>query len=159
MDGLRAVVEEVPDPELPVLTIGDLGVVRDVRVEDDVVTVDITPTYSGCPATETIRADVEDALRRAGVERPVVNVVLAPAWTTDWISAQGRRRLADAGIAPPPARRTTEGRGPVLVSLSVRCPQCGSGDTTRLSAFGATPCMSMWRCETCREPFDAVKAH
>ena len=150
----------VLDPEVPVLTIEDLGVLRDVSVDAGGVTVTVTPTYSGCPAMETIEHDVEAAVRAAGFERVVVRRVLAPAWTTDWMSQEGRRKLAAYGVAPP-TRRTTAGSagssGPVLVSLSVRCPQCGSPDTSELSRFGSTACKSLWRCTSCREPFDHFK--
>jgi len=147
----------VLDPEVPVLTIEDLGVLRDVSVDADGVTVTVTPTYSGCPAMETIERDVETAVRAAGFERVAVRRVLAPAWTTDWMTDEGRRKLAEYGVAPP-TRRTTEGfAGPVHVSLSVRCPQCGSPDTSELSRFGSTACKSLWRCTSCREPFDHFK--
>jgi ring-1,2-phenylacetyl-CoA epoxidase subunit PaaD len=144
----------VPDPEVPVLTIEDLGVLRDVTLEAGVVTVTVTPTYSGCPAMEVIEHDVEAAVRAAGFERVVLRRVLAPAWTTDWMSEAGRRKLEEYGVAPPPQRAG----GPVPVSLSVRCPQCGSADTSELSRFGSTACKSMWRCASCREPFDHFKA-
>ena len=142
-------VAAVPDPELPVVTIADLGILRDVAVDGDRVTVTITPTYSGCPAMEAIRGDIEAALEGLQVE---VRTVLAPAWTTDWISPAGRRKLAEHGVAPP--RRT----GPVELRLGgLTCPQCGSRDTEELSRFGSTACQSSWRCRTCREPFGHVK--
>lgn len=144
------------DPEVPVLTIQDLGVLRNVSVDDGTVTVTVTPTYSGCPAMEVIERDVEVAVRAAGFDDVVVRRVLSPAWTTDWMTEEGRRKLADYGIAPP-ARRTP-GTGPVLLQLSVRCPQCGSPDTAELSRFGSTACKSLWRCNACREPFDHFKA-
>jgi len=148
----------VLDPEVPVLTIEDLGVLRGVSVDADGVTVTVTPTYSGCPAMETIEHDVEAAVRAAGFVDVTVRRVLAPAWTTDWMTDDGRRKLAAYGVAPP-SRRTPEGSTrPVLVSLSVRCPQCGSPDTSELSRFGSTACKSLWRCTTCREPFDHFKA-
>lgn len=142
------------------LTIEDLGVLRDVSLDATGVTVTVTPTYSGCPAMETIEQDVESAVRAAGFDRVLVRRVLAPAWTTDWMTEAGRRKLEAYGVAPP-ARRTLSGpvssRGPVPVSLSVRCPQCGSPDTQELSRFGSTACKSLWRCSTCREPFDHFK--
>jgi len=148
----------VLDPEVPVLTIEDLGVLRGVSVDADGVTVTVTPTYSGCPAMETIEHDVEAAVRAVGFADVTVRRVLAPAWTTDWMTDEGRRKLAAYGVAPP-SRRTPEGStGPVLVSLSVHCPQCGSPDTSELSRFGSTACKSLWRCTTCREPFDHFKA-
>ncbi|MFZ5870068.1 MAG: 1,2-phenylacetyl-CoA epoxidase subunit PaaD [Actinomycetota bacterium] len=152
----REIAAAVPDPEVPVLTIGDLGVLRDVSLDDDGrVTVTITPTYSGCPAMDTIRVDVVRALRDNGFEHVDVRTVLSPAWTTDWMSEDGRRKLAEYGIAPPAPRRPT---GPVAVALSVRCPRCGSPDTRELSRFGSTACKSLWQCRSCAEPFDHFKA-
>lgn len=151
---LRAVAGAVPDPELPVLTLADLGVLRDVRLHDDGrAEVDLTPTYTGCPALETMRADITRALREAGVPDVAVRTVLTPAWTTDDITDAGRRKLAEAGIAPPRPRDT----GPVPLTLGVRCPRCGSTDTTLLSRFSATACRALRRCDACREPFDHVK--
>jgi ring-1,2-phenylacetyl-CoA epoxidase subunit PaaD len=159
-EGVRALVAEVPDPEVPVLTIDDLGVLRDVVVDQaGHVRVDITPTYSGCPAMESIHADIESRLAAAGHRDVEVRLVLAPAWSTDWMSAAGRRKLAAYGIAPPSGRAPAgHGGGPVSVGLSVRCPQCGSPDTRELSRFGSTACKSLWRCQSCREPFDHFKA-
>jgi len=151
------VAASVLDPEVPVLTIEDLGVLRSVDVAGDgSVLVRITPTYSGCPAMDTIRADVERALAEAGFARVRVELVLAPAWTTDWMSEAGKRKLADYGIAPP---QTRDHSGVVSLSLSLRCPQCGSPDTRELSRFGSTACKSLWVCNACREPFDHFKAH
>ena len=152
VDRARSAAAAVLDPELPVLTIDDLGVLRDVVVEGGRVTVTVTPTYSGCPALEVIERDVAQAVREAGFADVVVRRVLAPAWSTDWLSDEGRRKLLDYGIAPPLPT------GPVSLALSVRCPQCGSPDTTELSRFGSTACKSLWRCSSCREPFDHVKA-
>ena len=156
----RAAAASVLDPELPVLTIDDLGVLRDVAVaEDGGVTVTVTPTYSGCPAMEVIERDVEAAVRAAGFEQVRVRRVLSPAWTTDWLSAEGRRKLADYGIAPPGAVGPHPSTGrKVALSLSVRCPQCGSPDTMETSRFGSTACKSLWQCRACREPFDHMKA-
>ena len=158
-DDARRVLAQVTDPEIPVLTIDDLGVLRDVHVEGGRVVVTITPTYSGCPAMDEIRADVEAALRGDGWAEVEVRTVLSPAWTTDWMSDDGRRKLREFGIAPPGPRQD----GPVLVPLGrrpeVACPQCGSTDTEELARFASTSCKSMWRCRTCREPFDHFKAH
>ena len=151
---VREVVAAVLDPEVPVLTIEDLGILRDVTVDEaGHVDVTITPTYSGCPAMDAIRADVVRALAAEGHHDVEVRLVLSPAWTTDWMSDAGRRKLAEYGIAPP---RPT-GDGPVLVGLSLRCPQCGSPDTRELSHFGSTACKSLWVCNACREPFDHFK--
>lgn len=154
---VRAVLAQVHDPEIPVVTIEDLGILRDVEVDGDRVVVTITPTYSGCPAMDEIRADVETALRAAGVEQVEVRTVLAPAWTTDWMSDDGRRKLQEFGIAPP----TPVQAGPVPLQLRPRisCPQCGSGDTEEMARFASTSCKSLWRCRSCREPFDHFKAH
>ena len=158
LDEARAAAASVLDPELPVLSIADLGILRDVALADDgSVVVTITPTYSGCPAMDVIRRDVEDAVRAAGFDRVEVHTVLSPAWTTDWLTESGRRALREYGIAPPSSRRTTS-TGPVALSLSVRCPQCGSPDTRESSRFGSTACKSLWVCNACREPFDHMKA-
>jgi ring-1,2-phenylacetyl-CoA epoxidase subunit PaaD len=147
-------VAAVVDPEIRVVTIEELGVLRSVAVDEaGAVTVTITPTYSGCPAMDVIRSDIRAALVAAGHDRVDIVTRLAPAWSTDWISESGRAKLAAAGIAPP-ARVPV---GPVRVALSVRCPRCGSPDTRRLSAFGSTACKALWRCDACREPFDAIK--
>ena len=158
----RAVAETVVDPELPVLTLADLGVLRDVWTEDDGgVVVEITPTYSGCPAMGVMRADLVHALHDAGFDRVDVRTVLAPAWSTDWISADGRRKLAEAGIAPPGAAPVRHA-GPVPLQLgpsrrSAACPLCGSPDTEEVSEFGATACTALRRCRECQEPFEHVK--
>lgn len=147
----------LPDPEMPVLTIGELGILRDVTEDDQArVHVQITPTYSGCPAMETIREDLIDALTMAGYLHVDVEFVLAPAWTTDWLSESARAKLTAYGIAPP--GHTSRATGPVPLRLAVRCPQCGSPDTRELSRFGSTACKSLWACNECREPFDHVKA-
>jgi ring-1,2-phenylacetyl-CoA epoxidase subunit PaaD len=152
---LLAVARAVPDPELPVLTLGDLGVIRDLRVAGDgTVEVDLTPTYTGCPATAVIAADVQAALRQAGADQIRVRTVLAPAWTTDWMSETGRRKLREYGIAPP----VHAAEGPVKLAFSVRCPHCGSADTREVSHFGSTPCKALWTCRSCAEPFDSFKA-
>lgn len=151
---LREVVAAVTDPEISILTIEDLGILRDVREDAGNVTVTITPTYSGCPAMETIRADIVAALRAAGHPHARVLTVLHPAWSTDAITEAGRAKLAAAGIAPPPF---PAGAGPVPVALSVRCPRCGSPQTEEISRFGSTACKSLWRCRACAEPFEGVK--
>jgi ring-1,2-phenylacetyl-CoA epoxidase subunit PaaD len=150
------IAASVLDPEVPVLTIEDLGILRSVRLDgaDGAVTVTITPTYSGCPAMDAIRDDILAAFARAGRNDVRVEFVLAPAWTTDWISDEGRRKLEEYGIAPPETRVT----GRVSLTLTLRCPQCGSPDTRELSHFGSTACKSLWVCNACREPFDHFKA-
>lgn len=152
---VREAVASVPDPELPVITIADLGVLREVTVgRDGHIVVEITPTYSGCPAMDAICTDVLDRLKRHGWDDAEVRLVLAPAWTTDWITSAGRAALQEAGIAPPGLRST----GPVRLALSVRCPRCGSPDAHEVSRFGSTACKSLWTCQACLEPFDHVKA-
>jgi len=147
---------EAVDPEIPVLTIADLGVLRDVTVTDGGVEVAITPTYSGCPAMNMIVLEIELALERAGFGNSRVRTVLSPAWTTDWMSDDGRRKLREYGIAPPQAG---SGRRALFGEQQVACPQCGSGDTEVLSEFGSTSCKALWRCKSCREPFDYFKCH
>jgi ring-1,2-phenylacetyl-CoA epoxidase subunit PaaD len=151
---IREVCEAVPDPELPMVTIGDLGIVREVSTADGRVEVVLTPTYSGCPATEVIRDDVREALRRHGFPDVIIRTALTPAWTTDWITEAGRRKLAANGIVPP-----TPAGGAIDLSLGVRCPRCGSVETKLVSRFGSTPCQAMYRCTNCLEPFDRVKPH
>lgn len=161
-DAVRSLVADVADPEIPVLTIADLGILRDVRVDaSGGIEVDITPTYSGCPAMEQIRADVEATLRHHGYTAVSVRTVLAPAWTTDWMSEKARHKLRDYGIAPPgPARcGGLDAASRVRVEISVLCPQCGSAHTNELSRFSSTPCKSLHRCSSCREPFEHFKAH
>ena len=155
-------LDDVPDPELPPVSITDLGIVRDVRIDGDTVVVALTPTYAGCPATEVIAADVERALHDHGVDRVRIERRLSPPWTTDWITPRGRERLRAEGIAPPSGAGLATG----VVVLSgpherppVRCPRCGSVSTSELSHFGSTPCKALFRCDSCREPFDYVKPH
>ena len=155
-----AVLDTVPDPEVPALSVRDLGIVRDVVVGDAGTEVVLTPTYSGCPATEVIADSVRGALQEAGFGPVRVTLRRAPAWTTDWISAEGRRKLHAYGIAPP---GPVEPEGPgVAVPIRIRprgvdCPRCGSAQTERLSAFGSTACKAMYRCLACREPFEYFK--
>ncbi len=146
----------VVDPEIPVLTIADLGVLRDVTVTDAGVDVSITPTYSGCPAMGMIAVEVELALARAGIAGRVLTV-LSPAWTTDWLTAEGRRKLLEYGIAPPPPAGTR--RALFGDDAAPSCPLCGSEKTEKLSEFGSTSCKSLWRCRACAEPFDQFKCH
>lgn len=148
----------VADPEIPVLSIADLGVLRGARIaEDGAVEVDITPTYSGCPAMRMIAEQVEAALAEAGIAPARVRTVLAPAWTTDWMTEAGREALRAYGIAPPApraaARRALFGEE----AAAVACPRCGSAATEKLSEFGSTACKALWRCTACREPFDHFK--
>ena len=157
-----AVAERVVDPELPVLTLADLGVLRDVRTDGEgTVVVEITPTYSGCPAMGVMRADLVHALHRAGFGEVDVRTVLSPAWSTDWITEDGRLKLASAGIAPPgPAPVRSPGPVPLQLGATRRtasCPQCGSADTVEQSEFGSTACKALRHCRGCGEPFEHVK--
>lgn len=143
----------VVDPEIPVITIGDLGVLRDVSLGDEgTVVVSITPTYSGCPAVDAIADDVRQSLFDAGFPAVAVRTVLAPAWSTDDITPTGRAALQAYGIVPP-----SPTGAPVAVELGVRCPRCGSIETAEISRFAATACKALWRCRTCREPFELFK--
>jgi ring-1,2-phenylacetyl-CoA epoxidase subunit PaaD len=139
---ILTVLASVPDPEIPVISVVELGIVRQVD-EDRVV---ITPTYTGCPAARVIERDIRDALDSAGYRHVRIETALSPAWTTDWITPEGRAKLRAYGIAPP-----TRG--------AVECPQCGSTETEEISRFGSTPCKSLWRCRSCAEPFDLFKCH
>lgn len=141
--GIRAVLETVMDPEIPVVSVMDLGIVRDIAADK----VTITPTYSGCPATDVIERTVREALDENGYRDVAIETVLTPPWTTDWISEQGKERLREYGIAPPE------------LTKSATCPQCGSTDTEEVSRFGSTPCKAQWRCKDCLEPFDRFKCH
>jgi ring-1,2-phenylacetyl-CoA epoxidase subunit PaaD len=157
-----AAAAAVTDPELPMLTLADLGILRGVDLDGDgTVQVWITPTYSGCPALAEMRADVDRAVRAAGFDRVRVCTALSPAWTTDWITGEGRRKLAEHGISPPgDAPRRAPGPVPLtlLPTRTVpRCPLCGAADTEELSRFGATSCKSLHRCRSCLEPFEHVK--
>lgn len=149
-----AVAAQVVDPEIPVLTIEDLGVLRDIRVADGRTEVFITPTYSGCPATYVIALNIEAALEDAGFGLARITTVLAPAWTTDWITPKGREKLKAYGIAPPAA---ASGRQALFGVEQVACPRCESSDTSRVSEFGSTACKALWRCNACGEPFDYFK--
>jgi ring-1,2-phenylacetyl-CoA epoxidase subunit PaaD len=158
---VRRAAEQVPDPELPVLTLADLGVLREVSVDGDRAIVTITPTYSGCPALDEMRADLAARLRAAGCPEVDVRITLSPPWTTDWISAEGRRKLAEYGIAPPRPLGPRPA-GPIPLTLHppvarVPCPRCGSSRTTELARFSATACKALRRCEDCREPFEHLK--
>ena len=155
-----AVLDAVPDPEVPAISVCELGIVREVLDHGASMEIVLTPTYSGCPATEVIEQSVCEAIDAAGLGPARVTMRRAPAWTTDWISADGKRKLRDYGIAPPgPA--AADGAVPIRIvgrrAEAVACPRCGSAHTERLSAFGSTACKSLWRCIACREPFEHFK--
>ena len=159
LEEVRSWLAEVPDPEIPAISVLDLGIVRDVQWSGDELVVAITPTYSGCPATGVIALEIDAALRARGIERLRIERRLSPPWTTDWITEEGRRRLHAFGIAPPAER--SEGASPLdrffRPSPAVACPRCGATETTRVSEFWSTPCKAQYRCEACLEPFDYFK--
>jgi ring-1,2-phenylacetyl-CoA epoxidase subunit PaaD len=150
------ILGRVPDPEIPAVSVTELGIVRDVRAADDSVEVVVTPTYSGCPATEAIERSIRDALSAAGARQVRVHHRLSPAWTTDWIDTDARERLRAVGIAPP-GERPASPEQPLSFVPRVTCPRCESSDTERLSQFGSTACKALYRCRACREPFEYFK--
>lgn len=143
---IRGWLDEVPDPEIPVISVVDLGIVRDIAWADDTLEVTVTPTYSGCPATAVISLDIETALRKHGIGNIRLKTRIAPPWTTDWLSEKGRAKLEEYGIAPPQPAGGPE-----------RCPRCRSENVKEISRFGSTPCKAQWRCSDCLEPFDYFK--
>ncbi len=164
MDAIWAALAAIPDPEIPVISLVELGIVRDVCWRGDQLVVTLTPTYSGCPATEVIAADVAAALTDAGIVGARIETRLSPPWTTDWIAPAAKARLADYGIAPPGVRAGVHAdryRRPDAPHAAppVPCPRCGSTRTRELSRFGSTPCKAQYRCEDCLEPFDYFKPH
>ena len=158
IEDIYTILQGVTDPEIPVLTIQDLGVLRKVDIEqDEQVAVFITPTYSGCPAMDMITVNIKSALQEHGIDNCRVEYVLSPAWTTEWITAAGRQKLKEYGIAPPSLRKSSTDlfdEGP-----QVNCPRCGSESTTLLSQFGSTACKALYQCDSCKEPFDYFKCH
>jgi ring-1,2-phenylacetyl-CoA epoxidase subunit PaaD len=155
------VLGRVADPEIPVISVTELGIVREVRERGDALEVVVTPTYSGCPATELIESSIGEALRAAGAAEVRVIRQLAPAWTTDWIAPSAKDKLARYGIAPPHVCGQSAGlpaeKPIVFLARAIPCPRCGSSDTERLSQFGATACKALYRCRACREPFEYFK--
>jgi ring-1,2-phenylacetyl-CoA epoxidase subunit PaaD len=148
----------VVDPEIPVLTIADLGILRDVQVADAAVRVTLTPTYSGCPAMDAIRDDLKTAFAKEGYASVDVDLVLAPAWTTDWMTEAGKTKLQEYGIAPPTGRSdAARHAGPIRLTMAVKCPQCSSLNTKELTRFGSTSCKALYVCQDCKEPFDYFK--
>ena len=171
IDAIWAWLHEVPDPEIPVISVVDLGIVRKVAWDDDTLVVSVTPTYSGCPATAVINADIESKLREEGISKIRLERRLSPAWTTAWISERGREKLLDYGIVPPVEGTAASGSGCGLsaisgggpggsfgrVAITVCCPRCRSTNTENVSQFGSTPCKASYRCNECLEPFDYFK--
>ena len=158
-DRVWAWLAELPDPEIPVISLVDLGIIRNVAWDGDTLVVTVTPTYSGCPATAVINLDIETKLRAEGVEKLRLERQLSPPWTTDWISAEGREKLRAYGIAPPVDGTAAAGRVGSLLGQAptVACPRCASENTERVSQFGSTPCKAAYRCRDCLEPFDYFK--
>ena len=156
-------LSHVPDPEIPVISLTDLGIVRDVAWDGDTLVVTVTPTYSGCPATAIINLDIETALRERGVSNLKLKRQISPPWTTDWISEGGREKLRAYGIAPPIDGTAADGRLMGRVNrlagsnIAIACPRCGSTHTSKVSQFGSTPCKASYRCDDCLEPFDYFK--
>jgi ring-1,2-phenylacetyl-CoA epoxidase subunit PaaD len=158
VEKIRSILEKVIDPEVPVLTIYDLGIVRDIRIHNDELEIIITPTYSGCPAMDMIAMNIRLALAEHGYTKTKITTVLSPPWTTDWMSEEGKRKLKEYGIAPPHPRQqvcNTE----LFAEEAIQCPHCNSWHTERISEFGSTPCKSLYRCKECHEPFDYFKCH
>ncbi|MBT8083878.1 MAG: phenylacetate-CoA oxygenase subunit PaaJ [Woeseia sp.] len=153
-DRAWTLLAEVPDPEIPIVSVLDLGMVRGIHKEQETLVVEVAPTYSGCPATEVIELSIAQQLEANGYENVSVRRVLSPPWTTDWISDAGRKKLLAFGIAPPPHSTSLRGG---FATLPVACPQCASLKTERISEFGSTPCKAAWRCTQCQEPFDHFK--
>jgi ring-1,2-phenylacetyl-CoA epoxidase subunit PaaD len=151
-----AALEDVPDPEVPVLSVVDLGVVRAIEPAGDRLAITVTPTYTGCPATAAINLAIAAAIEAAGLGRPTLLTALSPPWTTEWMRPHARAKLAAAGIAPPAAARDA---APFAPDPAVPCPRCGARATEKLSEFGATACKALWRCLACREPFEHFKCH
>ena len=156
IERLEALLEQVTDPEIPVVSIRDLGILREISVDGDQVTVTITTTYSGCPAMSEIKSDIRQTLSEAGYTEVQVKQSLSPAWTTDWMTPEGREKLREYGIAPP--QKSAEGLCAVASpGTAVACPQCGSNNTECISEFGSTACKALYRCQDCKEPFDYFK--
>jgi ring-1,2-phenylacetyl-CoA epoxidase subunit PaaD len=156
VEKIKAILETVSDPEIPVLSVLDLGVVRNIWKEGESVTIQLTPTYNGCPAVDAMSMAIKLALLSAGYKTVKIETVLSPAWTSDWISEEGKQKLRAYGIAPPLGKSLYPED---LESLNPACPQCGSSDTALVSAFGSTACKALFRCQSCKEPFDYFKCH
>lgn len=154
-----ALLEEVTDPEVPVLSVVDLGIIRDVKINNDEAEITITPTYSGCPAMDVIRMSIRMALLANGFKKVTVIESLSPAWTTDWMSEKGKQKLKEYGIAPPNVRQQVCHPDLFAADEAVQCPHCHSYHTHRVSEFGSTACKSLYQCDDCREPFDYFKCH
>jgi ring-1,2-phenylacetyl-CoA epoxidase subunit PaaD len=153
------IVANVPDPEIPALTLADLGILRSVEEIDQQIVVTLTPTYSGCPATEAIKQDVRTQLAAHQITNARVQITLSPAWTTDWITPEGKEKLRAYGIAPPNCSANSQAIQFSAPDKGIACPQCASRLTERVSQFGSTPCKALYRCTACKEPFDYFKPY
>jgi ring-1,2-phenylacetyl-CoA epoxidase subunit PaaD len=153
------ILEQVHDPEVPVLSVLDLGIIRDIKLSDDEVEVIITPTYSGCPAMDVISMSIKMTLLSHDYKKVKITQVLSPAWTTDWMSEEGKRKLKEYGIAPPNPRQQVCDDKLFASDETVQCPQCSSYHTHRISEFGSTACKALFQCDDCKEPFDYFKCH
>lgn len=156
---VMAILETVPDPEIPVISIVDLGIVRRVSVESGIIEIDLSPTYSGCPALDVIPVLVQEALAKHDILNAKIKNVIAPAWTTDWISEDGKKKLNAFGIAPPVAKLSDPLSQIPIEEKIVPCPRCGSKNTSLVSRFGSTPCKAAYKCDDCLDPFDYFKCH
>ena len=159
VEEVRAWLETVKDPEIPVLSVIDLGIVRDIRLIEGGVEVIITPTYNGCPAMDVISTQIRLCLLEKGIKEVIITRQLSPAWTTDWMSEEGREKLHQYGIAPPLPKQQVCDPKLFAADEAVPCPHCGSWHTRRISEFGSTACKALYQCEDCREPFDYFKCH
>ncbi|MBX2932410.1 MAG: phenylacetate-CoA oxygenase subunit PaaJ [Chitinophagaceae bacterium] len=159
-EAIWKVIETVPDPEIPVITLKDLGVIRDIKVSDDnAIEVIITPTYIGCPAMDVMSMSIEQALTEQGYKNVKITKVLSPAWTTDWMSEEGKKKLKEYGIAPPNQKQIVCTPDLFQQEEVVQCPRCDSYHTKMISRFGSTPCKALYQCNTCHEPFEYFKCH
>lgn len=154
-----SILEKVNDPEVPVLSVIDLGIVRDVKLSDDEIEITITPTYSGCPAMDVISMNIKFALISHGYKNVKVKQVLSPVWTTDWMSEEGKQKLKEYGIAPPNPKQQVCNEQLFAADEGVQCPHCNSWHTHRISEFGSTACKALYQCDDCKEPFDYFKCH
>lgn len=154
-----SILEQITDPEIPVLSIVDLGIVRNVSIDDEQLIITITPTYTGCPAMDMIAANIKMEMMASGFSKVKVELVISPAWTTDWMTEKGKQQLKEYGIAPPNPRQQVCNDQLFAPDEAVQCPHCGSWHTRRISEFGSTACKALYQCEDCHEPFDYFKCH
>ena len=158
-NSIRLILATVPDPEVPVLSVLDLGIIREIDCSQEKIRITLTPTYSGCPAMDVITTSIRMALLENGIANTEIVTILSPAWTTDWISEEGKQKLKDYGIAPPHSKQLVCTPEAFQAEEAIQCPRCDSFQTRLISRFGATPCKALYQCENCREPFDYFKCH